>query len=352
MKKIITSIIVIATIGFVAYKLYSNKEKNAQEVAIVAQKNAQVVVRVQSVSKESVANLFTANGMFAAQQDLNVAAEMGGQIVKIYVKEGDFVKAGQALAHIKADRVNVGLEQAKAVLDNAQNEVKRFENAYQTGGVTQQQLEQVRLQLKNAQANYNSAQISSGDTSVRSKISGIISSKFVEEGSFVGAGTTLFNVVNIETLKLQVTVDENQVSYIKVGETAQVMPSVGGNSVEGKVTFVAPKSNGALKFPVEITVPNKDKALKAGMYARAQFSSQNEASSAQTLIVPRTAFVGSVSQNKIFKFVNGRAQLIAVKSGRNFGEKVEILEGLAQGDQVIVSGQINLEDGTPVKVLN
>lgn len=350
MKKIITILVAVGAIGFVAYKLYANKEKNAQEVAIVAEKNAQVAVRSQKVIKENVNDLFIANGTFVATQDLNVAAEMGGQVAKIYVKEGDVVSAGQTLAQIKADATNVGLEQAKAVLDNAQNELKRFESAYQTGGVTQQQLEQIRLQVKNAQANYNSAQINSGYSVVRSKISGIVSSKNIEEGTFVGAGTTLFNVVNINDLKLKVTVDEHQVSQIKVGEKAKITPSVGGNTIEGKVTFVAPKSNGALKFPVEITVSNKDKSLKAGMYATVQFES-SVGSDNQVLTISRTAFVGSVSQNKIFKIVDGKAELVTVKSGRNFGDKVEILEGLSEGNEVVTSGQINLDNGTPVKVI-
>lgn len=350
MKKIITILAAVGAIGFVAYKLYANKEKNAQEVAIVAEKNAQVAVRSQKVIKENVNDLFIANGTFVATQDLNVAAEMGGQVVKIYVKEGDVVSAGQTLAQIKADATNVGLEQAKAVLDNAQNELKRFESAYQTGGVTQQQLEQIRLQVKNAQANYNSAQINSGYSVVRSKISGIVSSKNIEEGTFVGAGTTLFNVVNINDLKLKVTVDEHQISQIKVGEKAKITPSVGGNTIEGKVTFVAPKSNGALKFPVEITVSNKDKSLKAGMYATVQFES-SVGSENQVLTISRTAFVGSVSQNKIFKIVDGKAELVTVKSGRNFGDKVEVLEGLSEGNEVVTSGQINLDNGTPVKVI-
>lgn len=350
MKKVVTVLVILGTIGFIAYKLYANKEKNAQEVAIVAQKNNEVAVKAHTVGKENVSDLFTANGTFVAEQDLNVAAEMGGQVVKIYVKEGQNVSAGQALAQIKADAVNVGVEQAKAVLENAQNEVKRFESAYATGGVTQQQLEQVRLQLKNAQANYNSSQINSGYTVVRSKINGIVSSKQVEEGTFVGAGMTLFNVVNINNLKLVVNVDENQISHIKMGENAKVTTSVGGNILDGKVTFVAPKSNGALKFPVEITVPNKGKELKAGMYATAQFAS-NSNNNAEIITVPRTAFVGSVSQSKIFKIVNGKAELIIVKCGRNFGDKVEILEGLSQGDQVVISGQINLDNGTAVKAI-
>lgn len=349
MKKLTTFFIIIGFIAFVAYKLYSNKEKNAQEVAIVAEKNAQVAVRIDKVQNENVSDLFVVNGTFIAEQDLNVAAEMGGQVVKIFVKEGDYVKAGQVMAQIKADQVNVGLEQAKAVLDNAKNEVNRFENAFKTGGVTQQQLDQVKLQLQNAQANYNSAQINSGYSTVRAKINGIVSSKNVELGSFVGAGGVLFNLVNIDNLKLRVTVDENQIATVKLGEKAKINPSV-GEPIEGTISFVAPKSNVALKFPVEITVSNKNKALKAGMYATVEFSSLAN-KDVKTLTVPRTAFVGSVSQNKVFKVVDGKAQLVNVKSGRNFGDKVEIVEGLAEGDIVVTSGQINLENNTPIKVV-
>ena len=94
------------------------------------------------------------------------------------------------------------------------------------------------------------------------------------------------------------------------------------------------------------------------MYATAQFAGQSQ--SATALVVPHSAFVGSVSQNKIFKIVAGKndkgedvpkAELVTVKSGRNFGDKVEILSGLSAGDQVITSGQINVDNGTPVKVV-
>ena len=218
MKKVITTIIILALIGFMAFKLYSNKQKNAEEVAIVAQKEAQVAVRAAQVAEEKVSDLFSANGTFVAEQDLDVSSEVGGQIIKISVKEGDFVNAGQVLAQTKADS--------------------------------------------------------------------------------------------------------------------------------------------AMKFPVEILVANKDRKLKAGMYATAQLGSDAQSSTA--LVVPHSAFVGSVSQNKIFKIINGKnaqgedilqAQEITVKSGRNFGDKVEIISGLTAGEKVIVSGQINIDNDTPVKIV-
>ena len=349
MKKIITIIIIVALFAFTGYRLYSNKEKNAQEVAIVAQKEAQVAVRTAKVADEKVTSLFTANGTFEAEQDLNVSSEVGGQVIKIFVKEGDYVKAGQVLAQTKADRTNVQLDNAKAVLENAKADLQRFESAFKTGGVTAQQLEQVRLQLKNAQANYNSASIVSGNTAVRSTINGIVTSKEVEEGTLVNPGQPLFNVVNIDNLKLKITVDEQQVSKLKVGNVVKIKPSASTDFIEGKISFIAPKSNGAMKFPVEILVANKDKNLKAGMYASAQFTSATD--NATALVVPHKAFVGSVSQNKIFKVVDGKAQMVIVKSGRNFGDKVEIISGLSAGEEVITSGQINIDNGTPVNVI-
>ena len=103
MKKVITVIIIIACLGLMGYKLYSNKQKNEQEVAIVAQKDAKVAVRIAKVTEEKISNLFTANGTFVAEQDLEVSSEMGGQVVKILVKEGDYVSAGQILAQTKSD---------------------------------------------------------------------------------------------------------------------------------------------------------------------------------------------------------------------------------------------------------
>ena len=322
MKKVITIVVIVALMGLMAFRLYSNKQKNAEEVAIVAQKEAQVAVRAAKVAEEKVADLFTANGTFVA---------------------------GQVLAQTKADRTNVQLDNAKAALETAKSDLKRFESAFQTGGVTAQQLEQARLQLKNAQANYNSAAIASGDTAIRSKINGIVTSKEVEEGTLVAAGQTLFNVVNIDNLKLKITVDESQVGQLKVGDVVKIKPSTSPELVEGKITFIAPKSNSALKFPVEILVANKDKKLKAGMYASAQFGNDNNEITA--LVVPHSAFVGSVSQNKIFKIVNNKAEMVNVKSGRNFGDKVEIISGLTAGDEVITSGQINIDNGTPIKIV-
>jgi RND family efflux transporter MFP subunit len=119
----------------------------------------------------------------------------------------------------------------------------------------------------------------------------------------------------------------------------------------GTVTFIAPKADNSLNFPIEIEIAsNPGNQLKAGMYGTAVFSFGN---TAPVIVIPRTAFVGSVSTNQVFVVENGNtARLRKVIAGRVLGDKVEVLQGLNEGETIITSGQINLSDGskiTPIK---
>ncbi len=292
--------------------------------------------------------MFTVNGTFSPDTRAQISAEIGGQIAAIYVKQGDVVEKGQVIAKLTGDKTNVSLTNAKATLDNDISNLERYEAAFKTGGVTATQLDQARLQVENARAQYRSAQLTSGDTNVRSKISGIVNDKMVEVGMVVAPGTPIVEVVDISSLDLRLQVDEALVSKLKIGDTVQVVPSVTRDTLAGRITFIAPASNGALKFPVEVTVDNSEKDLRAGMYATAVF---NQAGLNDVLVIPREAFVGSVSDNQVFVVKNETAYLTKIQTGINYGGKVQVTGGLTEGDVVVTSGQINLIDATAVEVI-
>lgn len=347
-KKSLLSIlaVVAVAVGFY-FILQKNKAKNEEQVAIVAEKNTEVAVRAVPAQYEDNHNEISVNGTFLAKTTANISAEMGGQLVALYVKEGSYVRPGQVIAKLKGDKLNVNTTNAQANLDQALSALARYEAAYKTGGVTALQLDQARLQVKNARAQLQSAQLQSGDTNVIAKVGGIVNKKNVELGTVVGAGTTIVEVVDISSLKLEVEADESLVPHLANGNIVKVKPSVMDETIDGRITFIAPASNGALKFPVEITIPNNG-TLKAGMYGTAIFTRND---TGRTMVIPRDAFVGGVSDNQVFVVRNGEAHLIKIQSGVNFGDKVEVLGGLKEGEMVIVSGQINLSDKTKVKVI-
>lgn len=348
-KKTIITIVTLMGIAVAFFLiLQNNKQKNQKELSLVTQTNSEVSVRTAVVQSESISGTFTVNGTFLPLTSAKISSEIVGQIAAIYVKEGSVVKVGQVIAKLSGDKINVNVSNAKANLDNALSNLSRYEEAFKSGGVTAVQLDQARLQVKNARSQYQSTQLNSGDTNVRSKISGIVNEKMVEAGMVVASGTPIVEVVNISALKLKVEVDEALVSRLKVGDVVKVLPSANRDTLTGKVNFIAPSSNGALKFPVEITVDNSAGNLRAGMYATAVF---NQSGLNNALIIPREAFIGSVSDNMVFIVKDNVANLIKIQTGINFGDKVQVIGGLKEGEVVVTSGQINLTDGAAVQVI-
>lgn len=347
-KTIITTVAVVGIALAFFLILQNNKKENEKELSIVARENTEVAVNTAVAQKERIKGMFTVNGTFLPDTRAQISAEMGGQIAAIYVKQGDVVEKGQVIAKLTGDKTNVDLGNAKATLDNAVSNLERYEAAFKTGGVTAAQLDQARLQVENARAQYRSAQLTSGDTNVRSKISGVVNVKMAEVGMVVAPGTPIVEVVDISSLNLKLEVDEALVRQLKKGNTVQVVPSVTKDTIVGKITFIAPASNGALKFPVEVTVDNSEGDLRAGMYATAVFNQEGQN---EVLVIPREAFVGSVSDNQVFIVKDKTAYLTKIQTGINYGGKVQVTAGLTEGDVVVTSGQINLTDATAVEVI-
>ena len=150
MKKTLIYIVIAAVlVGLAAYKISSNKSKQEAEVAEVAKEVDKINVNVVTVQYESINTDYTANGTFLPKQEMNQSSEISGRIVSVLVKEGTRVGAGQTLATIKRDAIDVDVSQAQNNLQNAIIDNQRYENAYKTGGVTKQQLDNSKLQLKN-----------------------------------------------------------------------------------------------------------------------------------------------------------------------------------------------------------
>jgi RND family efflux transporter MFP subunit len=270
------------------------------------------------------------------------------------VKEGDFVRAGQTLATVKKDALEVDRSTANAGYQNAIVDNQRFENAYKTGGVTKQQLDQSRLQLKNAKNAVEQSNIRVGDSNVRTLVSGYINKKTVEPGAVVSPGTPLFEIVNTSKLKLQVNVNEAEVANLRIGDDIKIKVSVyPDKEFSGKVSFIAPLADATLNFPVEITVSNNpNNELRAGMYGSAIFSAKESGTQHAMMVLPKDAFVDGVSNNKVFVVQpDNTVKLVSVVSGKIFGDKIEIISGIAKGDKVVTSGQINLSNGTKVTVI-
>ena len=179
----------------------------------------------------------------------------------------------------------------------------------------------------------------------------LINLKTVEPGTVVSPGTSLFEIVNISSLKFKTSISESRIATIKQGDTINInVSAIPDKTFQGVVSFIAPKADEALSFPVELEVTNTvNTMLKAGMYGSVNF----ETSSSKKLSINRKAFVGSMSSQQVFVLKpDNTVVLTKVVTGISTENSVEIVNGLSKGDIVVTNGQINLDDGTKVKVMN
>lgn len=351
-SKIIAPIlIVIAVVSLIVFTLNRNKKKSEAETAIVSQSNRCVNVQIDTVKYMTLNIDYKSNGIFIPFQELNLSAEQSGRVAKVYVNEGDVVHIGQALALIKTNQLSIDLENADAIYNNAKTNNKRYQNTFKTGGVTKQQVDEAALDLENAKAKLEQAKIKYNDATIKATINGIVNKSYIEPGTVVNPGTNLFELVNVSILKLQTTVNETRVANLQKGDTVIILASVlPGKEFKGIVRFIAPKANKSLNFPIEIEVKNTNNTLlRAGMYGSVSFGNSKN----KILTVNRNAFVGSVSNHEVFVIKRDSTVVLRkVIPGLVTEKSVEIIQGLEQGDRVVISGQINLEDGSKVSPIN
>ncbi|HEY0273152.1 MAG TPA: efflux RND transporter periplasmic adaptor subunit [Chitinophaga sp.] len=351
MKKILTwSVLVIAALALIVWKLNANKKENDAKTAFVKQSNTgDVPVLVAKVAQTDFSHGFSANGNFEPIRELTYASETSGRILKLLVDEGSVVKQGQQIARVDDQILSTDLEAARANIAQLKVDKERYESAFATGGVTQKQVDDARLQYNLAVSRLEAASRRVSDTYVKAPISGIINKKYVEQGAYLNPGDKMFDIVDVSKLKLSVSVPEAEVVTLKVGDPVKVTSNVyPETSYPAKITFIAAKSDNALNYPVEMEVTNvAGKPLKAGMYGSAHFGS---ATATPMILIPRSAFVGGVNSNQVYVLQGNTAKLKTVTAGRIYGEQVEIRGGLQVGETVITSGQINLTDGATVTV--
>lgn len=353
MKQIIITTLTILVAGaLVSWVLINNRKENEAKTAIVSQTGGAVAVTIASVTKEPIKLDFSANGQFSANQDLQLLSETSGRITRIMVKEGSRVSKGQVLAVVDSEVASIDVQRAEDAYQKLKTDQQRYQSSFETGGVTKAQLDDIELSLRNAQSQLQQSQRRLADATIKAPISGVVNGRSVEVGSFVSPGTNLFEIVDGSSLKLNVTASEYQVVYVNIGDPVSIKSKVFPDATfEGTVSFIAEKADNTLKYPIEITVNNNQNLpLKSGMYATATFDFPEQA---PRVLIHRSAFVGSVNSNQVYVYsaTSHTAHLREVVSGRLIGEHVEVLSGLEQGETVITSGQINLQDGTLVEAI-
>ncbi len=348
-KIIIIAIICVLAVGLIVKLIINKSEIDAS--AKPKDIKVEVPVTIVKAKKSIIDNGFSVNGTFLASRELTIISQTQGKLVKIGFENGDFVGEGQVLAQCDLELLEAQKALAEANLNKMKSDLKKFEEMYKTNAVTLQQIEEMRLACLNAQTNLVTVNKQIEYAVIKAPFSGYITKKYIEKGGMLMPGAMVAEIIDINTLKFVANVSESDIDKVKNGGPVKITADIyDGIFYDGKIRSVGFKADEAKRFPVEIEVRNNTaKPIKAGMYGLASFDCEG---TREALLIPRTALVGSIKEPKVFVVDGKTASARMLKLGTSTESSIEVLDGLKEGDQVVVSGQINLEDGTTVQIIN
>lgn len=346
MKRIIIVLALISTLGLTAWTLLSNKEKVEAKV-YKPNPDQRVGVRTAIAGLRNLSQETEFLGSFSPNRVVEVRPQAGGQITQLPFEEGQTVSVGRLMAKIDDEQLRYQVEALQVTLEGYQNDLVRYENLVKGDATPAVNLERTQLSIRATQAQIKQLRKQIANTTVTAPFSGIVTEKMVEKGSVVSVGAPIAKITDISSLKLVVEIPEKDINRFRIGQSIPIETEVYPNArFTGRVSMVAAEGDAAHNYPVEIKVPNSGRnPLKAGMYGT--IANTNKLKS-QTLSIPRQSILGSAKQPQVYVVESGKAVLRAVEIGTTTNEYYEIIKGLKAGDQVITSGQINLQNGTPV----
>jgi len=327
-------------------------------------------VKVFKVRRERITEKITYTGTLEARTKINITPEVGGKIARIHVQAGDRVAKDQLLAELETESIRLQLQQAEASVAVAEaahadalRNKDRMDRLIKENAVSEQQREKVQLaydaaaaQLEQARAGLDLARHALDVSLMRAPFAGVIASKNAEVGDvinpmmgggFGGGSGGVLTLMDYSQIKITVAVSPQDAARIRRGQEAVLgVASLPGREFRGAVNVVNLTADPlSKKFQVEVLVNNPDGALRPGTFGDLVFEVQSHENA---LVVPQIAIL---ENSYVFVVADGKAVRRNVALGIQNTTMIEVLDGLAEGDAVVVEGNFGLEEGAAVQVL-
>jgi len=302
------------------------------------------------VKPERLLTQINALGTARANEAVEVTSKTSNVVTAVRFQDGQKVQQGQVLVELDSAQARADLAAAEAASAESTSQLKRSQELMDTKVISPAQYEQLEAMKKGNEARVASARSRVADTIIRAPFAGRVGLRRVSVGSLVNPGTTITTLDDVSVIKVDFAVPENFLAGLreglKVTASAAAFP---GRQFSGMVTGVDSRIDPVTRsVTVRANVPNTDLALKPGMFLDVSLARDER----QALMVPEAALVPEQSKQFLFVIEEGRAIRREVRIGRRQPGKVEVVDGLRSGDQVIVEGTQKVREGAPVRVVD
>ncbi len=345
---------IIALAGVVVLTGCHNKQPQIENI---------VTVKTATASSAALGTQQNYAGSIEEQSGTMLSFATAGTIKALSVHEGQNVSAGQLLGVVDATTTGSATEMARAATQQARETLAQAQDAYNrmkllhdNGSLpeirwveVETQLAQARQMLAQAQAAERIARKGLADTRLTAPFSGYIARKVADAGQNVVPGQAVVNLVKIDQVKVKISVPEEEIAKIRMGQRVMFrVASLGNATFFGKVSEKSIAADPISRsYTVKAMVPNAGHRLLPGMVCDVYTSIDPQT---EALSLPANLIQIDIDNRPfVWTVADGKARKVKVVLGENVGENVIIKAGIQQGDQVIVAGQQKVSQGQKVK---
>lgn len=351
-KWILPVVLVVLALG-IGLRLAANKKKLDSAKHPVDRSAFAIPVSTITLEQAPVEGTFSVPGTLEPHDHAKVMVQAQGKLTELHVDLGSRVSKGQVLGSLDVAQRRLELQAAELQLEKLRKDDDRYRELAVGKAATQASYDDVHFQFETQKVKVDQIRQQIRDAQVVSPVNGTVVAKNVEVGEYVSANTAVVEVVDVSRLKAKVFVSESDAYRVKEGDgvtiTTKVFP---GETFQGKVTFVSPRGDASHNYQVEVSVRNeKAHPLKSGTFITARFDT---GAIGDMLTIPKNALGEGMKDAYVYVVTGDTAGMRASRRdlvlGREIGERVEVVKGLQPNEVVVVSGQLNLVDGSKVRV--
>lgn len=351
-KWILPLVLIVLALG-IGLRLAGNKKKLDAAKQPVDRSGFAIPVNTITTAIGAVEGAFSVPGTLQPQDHAKVMVQSQGKLASLQVDLGSRVSKGQVLGSLDVAQKQLELQAAELQLEKLRKDDQRFRELVAGKAATESSYDDAHFNFENQKVKVDQIRQQIRDAQVISPVAGIVVAKNVEVGEYVGASTAVVEVVDVSRLKAKVYVSERDAYRLAEGAAATITTEMfPGETFQGTVNFVSPRGDASHNYEVEVLVRNeRTHALKSGTFVNVRFGGSDPVS---MLTIPKNALGDGMKSPYVYVVVGDtagtRVQRRDLVLGRESGEQVEVMKGLQAGEVVVTSGQLNLVDGSLVKV--
>lgn len=289
-------------------------------------------------------------GNVEAWTTLSLLSKLNGTVDELLVREGQKVKKGDVLARIDADDYRIAMERAKAAYDLAKAEYERDKAIYAKGVIPTAELDANETQMQTAKADFENAQLQYDRCLVTAPMNGIVRKLDAKVGLQLAIGDPIGEILEIDRLKAVVGIPESDVTAVRGLDTVDLsLQALEDRRVTGTVHYLSSSPETVARlFRLELAIDNAGGEILPGMFVRADVIKKTVP---DAIVIPFYSVVSRNNEQYVFIEKDGVVQKKNVRLGIMEKWMVQVTEGLAAGDRLLVEGHRDVEDKQKVKVV-